>query len=146
MEQAHGGGFVIRWAGLQNGADQHLQQPATQRVHHHCQQNTHKRIGSTIRQNRQQDQTGSGKAVGQQNRRPVANPVNEPGRQQIYTQLDEKIHSDQQGNLLQRHPVVGLEGDKQQGHKVVYNGLHNIADKAGIHGLLIGLFHLFSPW
>lgn len=39
------------------------------------------------------------KAVGQQNRRPVANPVNEPGRQQIYTQLDEKIHSDQQGNL-----------------------------------------------
>ena len=44
---------------------------------------------------------------------------------------------------MQRHPVVGLEGDKQQGHKVVYNGLHNIADKTGIHGLLIGLFHLF---
>ena len=44
---------------------------------------------------------------------------------------------------MQRHPVVGLEGDKKQGHKVVYNGLHNIADKAGIHGLLIGLFHLF---
>ena len=53
--------------------------------------------------------------------------------------------TDQQGNLLQRHPVIGLESDKQQGHKVVYNGLHNIADKAGIHSLLVGLFHLFSP-
>lgn len=44
---------------------------------------------------------------------------------------------------MQRHPVAGLEGDKQQRHKVVYNGLHDIADKTGIHGLLVGLFHLF---
>ena len=47
------------------------------------------------------------------------------------------LNGNQKCDLRQRDLIGFLKCDKQQRHKVVYHCLHNIADKTGVHRLLI---------
>ena len=52
------------------------------------------------------------------------------------------LNGNQKCNLRQKDLIGFLKCDKQQRHKVVYHCLHNIADKTGVHRLLIRASHV----
>ena len=62
--------------------------------------------------------------------------------QHIHQQLYQKVNGNQKCDLRQGDLIGFLKCDKQQRHKVVYHCLHNIADKTGVHRLLIRASHV----
>ncbi len=144
MEQAHGLFLMFRRAGLQNGADEHFNQPAAYGIEGHRNEDPCKGIGQHFRQNGQQHQSCGRHAVGNEDGGAVPNPIHKLGGQKINQQLNGEVDGNQHGDLRQGNLIGGLECDQQQGHKVIHNGLHNVADKAGVHGFLIVRFQALS--
>ena len=55
--------------------------------------------------------------------------------------MNEKINRDQPCYFRKWDLKGCLKSDEKQWSKVIYNGLHDIPDKAGIYGLAIYLLH-----
>ena len=53
----------------------------------------------------------------------------------------DRAEEDPQKALAEGDLVGILEGDEEQGDKIVDDSLHDIADEAGVDGLLIAVFH-----
>ena len=146
MQQAHGGLFVIGGAGFDDRADQHLQQPAADGVDHHGNDQPGKRAGQQLRQHGQRDEPGGRKDVRQHHRRAVADAVDEARAEQVDRKLHAEVEGDEQRDARKRDAVALLEGQKQQRRKVVDDGLHDVADKAGFDCVFIAqaVFEKFS--
>ena len=145
MEHAHGFFLMLRGTGLHHRADQHLQKPSAHGVNHHGNQQTSKWARQKIRQNSQSKKSRRRAHVGDDQRRPVSDSIHKSHGKQVHRQLDAEIKGHQQGNLGQRNPIVGLKRQKQQGHKVVDNRLHNIGKEAGGNGFVVSVFHKHLP-
>ena len=99
------------------------------------------RVGQDLGQNGQQGQPRGGQGMGQHHRGPVADPIHKTHRSQIHQQLEAEIERDQQGDPGQGNVVAALEGQKQQGYKVIHNSLDDVGCEAGVNCFLIGVFH-----
>ena len=141
VQEAHVALLVVRRAGLHDRADQHLEEPAAQRVDGHGGRQPGRGIRKYIRQDRQQHEPRRGERVREQDRRAVADAVKKPGRQQIDAQLDAEIHGDEQRDPGQRDLVAPLEHNEQQRNKIIDDRLHDITGIAGIDRPLAGVFH-----
>ena len=145
MQEAHVALLVVRRAGLHDRADQHLEEPAAQRVDGHGGRQPGRGIRKHIRQDRQQHEPRRGERVREQDRRAVADAVKKPGRQQIDAQLDAEIHGDEQRDPGQRDLIAPLEHNEQQRDKIIDDRLHDITGVAGIDRPLAGVFHGGAP-
>ena len=67
----------------------------------------------------------------------VTNFVSKLGCAQVDQQLGQVKHDGDQGNVVQRDPVSGLEDQKQQGGKVGSNGLGDVSQIAGSQRFLV---------
>lgn len=145
VQEAHVALLVVRRAGLHDRADQHLEEPAAQRIDGDGGRQPGRGIRKHIRQDRQQHEPRRGERVREQDRRAVADAVKKPGRQQIDAQLDAEIHGDEQRDPGQRDLVAPLEHDEQQRNKIIDDRLHDITGIAGIDRPLAGVFHGEAP-
>ena len=145
VQEAHVALLVVRRAGLHDRADQHLEEPAAQRIDGDGGRQPGRGIRKHIRQDRQQHEPRRGERVREQDRRAVADAVKKPGRQQIDAQLDAEIHGDEQRDPGQRDLVAPLEHNEQQRNKIIDDRLHDITGVAGIDRPLAGVFHGEAP-
>ena len=142
VKQTHGLFLIVRGTSFQNRADQYLDQSAADSVDRHSDQNAAVGIGQQFRQNGQRQQSCRGTDVCQNDRCPIADLVHKSCGQHIHQQLYQKVNGNQKCDLRQRDLISFLKCDKQQRHKVVYHCLHDIADKTGVHRLLIRASHV----
>ena len=144
VQQAHHRLLVPGGAGLHNGADKHLNEAAAHGVHRHRDEKPRQR-GHPLGQHRQQHQPRRGKQVGGHHADPVADAVHKAGGQQVHRQLDQEIHRNEQGDLLQAQAVLPPQGEKQQGHKGVDHRLDHVAPEAGPDGGVVVSSHDPAP-
>ena len=137
VEQAHGFLLIIGRAGLHDGADQDLQQTAADGVDQNGEKDAHEGIRKTVRKDCQQNQTCTGAHMGQNSRCAVADLIDKDNRQEVDQQLQTEVEGDQHRDLLQGDTVLRLKGQEQQGDEIIDDGLHHIADEAGVDGFIV---------
>ena len=71
----------------------------------------------------------------------VADFIDQVCADEIHNQLNQKIDCDQQRDLGKRNGIAFLKGDKQKRGEIIDDCLHDIADKAGVHGFAVIRFH-----
>ena len=132
MKQAHCRRLLIKGAGLYDRAYQHLDQPPANCIEENGGQHPHIGIRQKIRKDSKTCQAQGGKDMGNDNRGFITNPIHEAGGQQIHHQLNTEINGDQQCYFFKGNPVRSNKCGKKKGDKVIYNGLGDIAQIAGI--------------
>ena len=137
VQQTHGFLLVLRGARLQNGTDEHLDESPAHGIDTHSDEDSRKGIGQQVRQKRQQHQPRSCAAVGEEHAGAVAQFIHHAGGEQINAQLDQEVDGDQRRDLRERNVIAVLKYHEQQRYKIIDHRLHNIADEAGVHGLLV---------
>ena len=98
VEQAHGLFLVFRGERFYDGADQHLQKPASYGIDHDRSGQADERIRCQLGQYGKTDQSCGGSPMGDEHGSPVSDPVDETGGEEIDQQLDQKIGSDQRSD------------------------------------------------
>ena len=137
VQQAHHAVLVIKGTGLDNGADEHLDQSCAHGVKHHSDQDTGEGVGQHFRQHSQQRQTHGGQHLRADHAGTVADPVYELGGGKVDQQLRQEERHGDQGDLLQRDAVSVLEGQEQKRRKVGGDGLGDEPQVAGQQGFTV---------
>jgi hypothetical protein len=141
VEQAHGLFLIVRRAAFHNRADQHLQQPAPNRIDHHRNQKPRISAGQNFRQHGKSQQTGRRKNMRKHDRGPVSDPVHKSRRQKIDQKLDSKVEGDQYGNPSERNPICTLKSQEQKRNEIIDNRLYDVSHKTRIDRFLIFDIH-----
>ena len=137
VQQAHGGLLALGGAGLHDGTDEHLDQPAADGVQHHGDEYACVGIRQQPRQRRQADQPQRGQHVRRHHADPVADPVHHARRGQVHQQLHREVDRGDQRQLIQRQAELAGERQEQQRCEVVDDGLGHVADVAGVNGVVV---------
>ena len=137
VEQAHRGGFGLPRQGIDDGADEHLDQPSPYRVDDDGQGQPGIWIGQQTGQGPQHHQTGDGTDMGEDEGGAIADFIDEFDREQVHHQLGAERQQDQAPDLFKRHVERGLENHEKQGGKVGDNRLHDIPPITGVQGVRI---------
>ena len=141
VEQTHGRSLGVPGQGIDNRADQYLDQSAADRVQKHRDQ--HPGIGRhNTGQNAKQQQARRGKAVGDHHRRTVADPVDKLDGYCVHRQLHHKIEQHQTADHGEGKAIAVLKNNKQQGGEVHDCRLGHVAETTGAQGtFIVGLWH-----
>ena len=137
VKQAHFAFLALPGQGLDNGAHQHLQQPAAQGAQR---RGGHQpRVGRKQRgQKGQAQQAQAGENVRPYRAGAIPDAIHKFGGQHVYQHLNRKIHGDNQADLRKREGEFLLKGDEQQGRKIVDDSLDDIAHIAGQARMAVG--------
>ena len=71
----------------------------------------------------------------------VANPIRIAHREQIHQNLGGKVHENQTTDLFKGDGELVLKDDKQKRRQIVHNGLSDVPQIAGLHGVPVGVVH-----
>ena len=123
---------MVGRARLHDRADEYLRQTASDRVQHDGQQDADKRIGQAEGQDAETYQSDTSHNVCRNDAGAVADAVYEAGTRQVNQQLDAEIHGHQCCQAGQRDAPRALEGEQQEGDKVIHDRLGDITQVAGI--------------
>ena len=91
MQGTHDHVFVVKGAGLNDGAAQHLDQTGADGIDHDTNQNSGIGIGQKVRQKGQAQKAQAGRQAGGNDAGPVADAVYDLGTDKVDDQLREKV-------------------------------------------------------
>jgi len=141
MEQNHLGTLLFRRQRMQDRAGDHLQQPAAHRQQHRGRHEPRERMGHQRRQQTQQQQTGRGRRLGEDDRAPVSEPVDGRGGDGIRDELHAEVHGDEQADLPQRNGVAVVEGHEEQRREIDDDSLDKHSEVAGLFRVVVSEVH-----
>ena len=133
MQQAHDRLFFLIRARLDDGADEHLDQPAARRVDGGSDKQPDRGRRQHIRQNGKQNKPRAAEDVRRDRAGAVADPVHEFCREQVDGELDPEIDGDHGADQRKGYAVCMVECDEEQRRKVVDDRLRGRTGKTRRH-------------
>ena len=143
MQQAHSRLLAPGGTGFHNGADHDFDQTAAHGVEHHRQKDA--AVAEGIWRDSQRCQAAGREQMRCDDADTVADAVDELRGNQIHQELDREIHRGDQGDPIQGQAELSGKGEKQQRREIIHNGLGDIAEIAGVQGVIVAEFHAQAP-
>ena len=135
MHEAHGGGLAFERARLDHGAGDGFHHAAADRVQRDRAGQPGERGGEDFRQDGHERESRGGTELPDYERDAVGEFVGELGAGERDAHLKPEIADEEIGELFELKMVGTLEPQEEQRSEVVHDGLRDVADVAGVHGV-----------